>query len=265
MWTESRRGPRSATHTAQPLSPEDRLLFGARFKPAALCQRNNPTSVTYAAQLSQAIASGDYGGMSSILKEEQDAATESALAGLQPYRPSGGRPQAIELSVERLDDTLDEFWTAICGYRNRMGETDVTAVGPFGICAMEVKNYQGVINIEGADWISTRYDRYGNPSATDPPAPIQDAGGRSPSEQVNQIAGALETVIAGRFDFPITIRHVVILTHERRELGGVRNPNLDSILKMAQVSPASIFGVRDHGLSDDQIRPLVGTIQSDSH
>ncbi len=225
LWRE-RRGDRAkgtTAMTAQPptsghvpaapaLSPEERLVSSAKFRLAALSQRDDPTSITYAAQFSQAISLSDHGGMSAVLRDERAALIETTLSGLRPYQPSGGRPEMMELSdylqrqaqsaaspeqqaifeagiagetlvVERLEGMLDESWSIVSGYQNARGETDVMVIGTYGLCALEIKNYQGVINVQGSDWIRTRYDRFGNRIPGEAPAPIQDAGGRSPADQ----------------------------------------------------------------------------------
>ncbi len=181
------------------LSPDERILASAKFKMAALGQRADQASLAYAAQLGHAIDTADYIGMSVTLSNEHTAEIESALGGFKPYWPSGGRPEVIELStylerqaqaaeteerrsiyeagiagetllVQKLESMLDESWSIICGYQNTRGETDVIVVGPHGVCAMEIKNYRGIINIQGQNWMRSRYDRFGNP-----PDPRRDA------------------------------------------------------------------------------------------
>ena len=271
-------------------SPDGILLARARMKLAGLRQRGDSTSVAYASQLREAMERGDYFSIGEILRDEDAHAIATANRGLKEYEPSGGRPTVIELSgrserrssedpdldergtpaaglrgeslaVRRLEGLLDESWTIIRGYRNSMGETDVLVVGPYGVCAIEVKNYQGVISVDKSSWSGQRYDRHGGPTGS--PAPMEDATERSPSNQVNGASDALERFLSSRFDFPVSVRRVVVLTHDRCELGSIREPGLDAVLKVDQVTTASIFSGRSYDLGAEQVDRLTELIQQD--
>lgn len=192
------------THAALP--PETALMFSAKLRRDVLNQRDGHSAISHAVLLKSAIGTRDYAAMSA-------ASLWTVNEGMPRYRPSGGRPRSTSLSdylsaqtacagseeerqayvsgmegnlnlKERPQSMLDESWTLIGGYRNSGGETDLLAVGPFGICAMEVKNYQGLISADSDRWTRNPYDRYGNPSTRERAALIEDASGRSPSKQV---------------------------------------------------------------------------------
>ena len=271
-------------------SPDGRLLARARLKLAALGQRGDSTSVAYASQLQEAMERGDYFSIGEILRDEDAYAIATANRGLRQYEPSGGRPTVVELSgrperrsseapdrdewgtradgieaeslaVRRLEGILDESWTIIRGYRNSRGETDVLVVGPYGICAIEVVNYQGVISAEESSWSGQRYGRYGGPTGS--PAPMEDATGRSPSDQINGASDAIERLLSSRFEFPVSVRRVVVLTHDRCELGSICEPGVDAVLKIDHVTPASIFSGRSYDLGAEQVDRLAALIQQD--
>ena len=269
-------------------SPDGILLARARPKLAALRQRGDSTSAAYASQLQEAMERGDYFSIGEILRDEDAYAIATANRGLKEYEPSGGRPTVVELSgrperrsseapepdergtpaaglrgeslaVRRLEGLLDESWTIIEGYENGGGKTDVLVVGPYGICAIEVVNYQGVISVDESSWSGQRYDRYGGPTGS--PAPMQDATGRSPSDQVNGASDALEKILSSRFEFPVSVRRAVVLTHDRCELGGIRETGVDAVLRIDQVTPASIFSGRSYDLGAEQVDRLAALIQ----
>ena len=121
--------------------------------------------------------------------------------------------------------------------------------------------HRGLISLDGSIWHSQRFDRFGN--AAEEPKRIMDAGERSLSDQVSEIADALEEYLAGRFDFPITARRAVVLTNARCELGSIREPQLDSILKIGQATPAAIFAGRSYDLSPESVDKLVDLIRRD--
>ena len=271
-------------------SPDGRLLARARLKLAALRQRGDSTSMAYAWQLEEAIEHSDYLSIGEILRAEDAYATAAVNRGLREYHPSGGRPTVIELSVHlerrcseapdpyergtraagfrgeslavrRLEGLLDESWTIIGGYENGGGETDILVVGPYGICVIEVENYQGLVSVDESSWSSQRYDWYGGPTGS--LAPMEDATGRSPSDQVNGASDALERFLSRRFDFPISVRRVVVLTHSRCELGSIREPEVDTVLKIDHVTPASIFSGRSYNLGAGQVDRLTELIQQD--
>ena len=127
-----------------------------------------------------------------------------------------------QLVATELGRRLDDSWTLLRGYRNRRGEIDHLLLGPRGLFAIEVKNLNATVHVDGDRWRADKYDRYGNLVEQ---RVIADRMGRSPSVQLNEPADDLERLLAGR-GHPAQVRRVVILTHERSRLGTVRNPTV---------------------------------------
>jgi hypothetical protein len=142
----------------------------------------------------------------------QSRAEESIAAGM-----SGER--AVEASLGR---TLGDEWVLLRGYHNRGGEIDHLLAGPGGLLAIEVKNLNATVHVNGDTWLAFKYDRYGNLVEQ---RPVTDRRGRSPSMQVNAAADELEKFL-GRRSQPVTIRRAVILAHERSKVGNLKNPTV---------------------------------------
>ncbi|MGH3154496.1 MAG: nuclease-related domain-containing protein [Streptosporangiaceae bacterium] len=117
-----------------------------------------------------------------------------------------------------LGQALDDDWTLLHGYRNRRGEIDHLLLGPRGLFAIEVKNINATVTIDGDRWRADKYDNYGNLVEQ---RPIADRKGRSPSQQLNQSATELERFLHQRGQ-PVTVQRVVVLTHRRSRLGDRR-------------------------------------------
>jgi hypothetical protein len=128
-----------------------------------------------------------------------------------------------ELVAAELGRALSDDWTLLRGYRNRRGEIDDLLVGPNGLFAVEVKNINATVHIDGDRWQADKYDNYGNLVEQ---RPIADRKGRSPSEQLNEPAAALERFLHERGQ-PVTVHRVVILAHRRSRLGPARHPTVD--------------------------------------
>jgi len=127
---------------------------------------------------------------------------------------AGEQLVAVELGRKLSDD-----WTLLHGYRNRRGEIDHLLLGPKGLFALEVKNVNATVHIDGDQWRADKYDNYGNLVEQ---RPIADRKGRSPSVQLNESADELERFLRERGQ-PVTIQRVVVLTHRRSRLGTCRN------------------------------------------
>ena len=124
-----------------------------------------------------------------------------------------------ELVAAELGDVLGEEWTLLRGYRNRRGEIDHLLLGPPGLFAIEVKNLNATVHVDGDRWRADKYDNYGNLVEQ---RVIADRKGRSPSVQLNEPAEALERFLHAR-GRPVAIQRVVVLTHRRSRLGTCRN------------------------------------------
>jgi hypothetical protein len=125
-----------------------------------------------------------------------------------------------QLVATELGRALDDDWTLLRGYRNRRGEIDHLLLGPRGLFAIEVKNLNATVHVDGDRWRADKYDNYGNLVEQ---RPIADRMGRSPSVQLNEPADDLEQFLRQRGQ-PAEVRRVVILAHRRSRLGTVKHP-----------------------------------------
>jgi len=124
-----------------------------------------------------------------------------------------------QLVATDLGRALGDDWTLLRGYRNRRGEIDHLLLGPRGLFAIEVKNLNATVHIDGDRWRADKYDNYGNLVEQ---RMIADRRGRSPSEQLNEPAAELERFLHDRGQ-PVTVQRIVVLTHRRSRLGPHRN------------------------------------------
>jgi hypothetical protein len=127
-----------------------------------------------------------------------------------------------QLVAADLGRALGDDWTLLRGYRNRRGEIDHLLVGPGGLFAIEVKNVNATVHIDGDRWQADKYDNYGNLVEQ---RLIEDRRGRSPSEQLNDSATELERFLHERGQ-PVAVQRVVVLTHRRSRLGPSRHPTV---------------------------------------
>jgi len=119
---------------------------------------------------------------------------EKIMAGIE-----GEQQVAAELGR-----ALDDDWTLLRGYRNRRGEIDHLLLGPRGLFAIEVKNLNATVHVDGDRWRADKYDNYGNLVEQ---RPIADRKGRSPSAQLNEPADDLERFLRER-GHPVTVQRV---------------------------------------------------------
>src|SRR5207244_1213350 len=100
-----------------------------------------------------------------------------------------------QLVAAELGRALDDDWTLLRGYRNRRGEIDQLLLGPRGLFAIEVKNLNATVDVDGDRWRADKYDNYGNLAEQ---RPIADRMGRSPGVQLNEPADDLARFLAER-------------------------------------------------------------------
>ena len=67
-----------------------------------------------------------------------------------------------DLVAAELSHALGDDWTLLRGYRNRRGEIDDLLLGPTGLLAIEVKNINATVHVDGDRWQGDKYDNYGN-------------------------------------------------------------------------------------------------------
>jgi len=143
-----------------------------------------------------------------------------------------------QLVAAELGRALADDWTLLRGYRNRRGEIDHLLLGPGGLFAIEVKNINATVSVDGDRWRADKYDNYGNLVEQ---RLIADRRGRSPSEQLNDSAAELERFLHERGQ-RVTVERVVVLTHRRSRLGPSRHPTVhvgtstDYVLSLARGS-----------------------------
>jgi hypothetical protein len=162
-----------------------------------------------------------------------------------------------QLVATELGRLLDDRWTLLRGYRNRRGEIDHVLLGPRGLFAIEVKNLNATVHVDGDRWRADKYDKYGNLVEQ---RVIADRKGRSPSVQLNEPADDLERFLAGH-GHPAEVQRVVILTHQRSRLGTVRNPTV-----LAGTSAAYALDLVDASAGDldrEQRAAIADLIQRD--
>jgi Nuclease-related domain len=172
-----------------------------------------------------------------------------------------------QLVAAELGRALGDDWTLLRGYRNRRGEIDHLLLGPSGLFAIEVKNINATVHIDGDRWRADKYDNYGNLVEQ---RPITDRRGRSPSEQLNEPAADLERFLHERGQ-PVAIQRLVVLTHRRSRLGPSRHPTVrvgtstgdvlslvrDSADQLGERQRAEVQRLirRDHDFHDRSRRP----------
>jgi hypothetical protein len=122
-------------------------------------------------------------------------------------------------------DTEEKIRAGIAGEQlvaTERGEIDHLLLGPQGLFAIEVKNINATVSIDGDRWRADKYDNYGNLVEQ---REVADRKGRSPSEQLNESAGELERFLHERGQ-RVTVQRVVVLTHRRSRVGPRRHPTV---------------------------------------
>jgi hypothetical protein len=163
-----------------------------------------------------------------------------------------------QLVAVELGRALGDDWSLLRGYRNRRGEIDHLLLGPGGLFAIEVKNLNATVHVDGDSWRADKYDNYGNLVEQ---RPVADRKGRSPSVQLSEPADALERFLRQR-GWPVTVQRVVILTHRRSRLGTHRN-----LTVMVGTSADYVLSLLGHsaGRLDDRQRTEVERLIRHDH
>jgi hypothetical protein len=171
-----------------------------------------------------------------------------------------------EKKVDDLFMSCPDNFIFIAGYKNFKGEIDRILVCPHGVLAIEIKNLNGRITVIGDEWSKEKYDRWNNLVESDL---IQDRGGRSPSEQVNQSADILHGAEFKRM-FPKVekVARMALFTHEKSEFVEIRNATVDMIEhcdllnwnKIAAVMPNRL---QEKRLTDEEVGEIAAFIEKD--
>jgi hypothetical protein len=196
------------------------------------------------AQRRRALRAGRIGAWFGLWLATGEARRQVPLPTLRYAAPS--RDEAVasagehgeDRAARQLGELFGEDWTLIHGYRGPAGEVDFLLLGPHGLAAIEVKALNGRFRINGDVWEADKYDKYDNRVEHLPPT--TDRGGRSPSQQVNAIADALERHL-GRSGRPVPIRRAVLLVHPRSRIKVALNLTVDAVGTSAKVIPG-LFG-----------------------
>ena len=130
---------------------------------------------------------------------------------------------------DQLAPAFSDLWVLFRGYKNRRGEIDCVLLGPGGFFAMEVKNRNSTVHVDGDNWWCDKYDRYGN--LVEQGLRFADRGGRSPSREVNEPSDELERFLRSRGQ-PVAIQRSVVLVHQRSVLGTTANLTVDVATSM---------------------------------
>jgi hypothetical protein len=161
-----------------------------------------------------------------------------------------------QLVATELGRALDDDWTLLRGYRNRRGEIDHLLLGPGGLLAIEVKNLNATVHVDGDRWRADKYDNYGHLVEQHP---IADRKGRSPSVQLNEPSDDLERFLRERGQ-PVTVQRVVVLTHRRSRLGTCRNPTV-----LIGTSPGYVLTRTSEGHLDHKQRTEIRRLIKHDH
>ena len=127
-----------------------------------------------------------------------------------------------QLVAAELGRALKDDWALLRGYHNRRGEIDHLLLGPKGLFAIEVKNVNATVYVDGDQWRADKYDNYGHLVEQ---YQITDRKGRSPSQQLNESADELERFLRERGQH-LKAQRVVVLTHRRSRIAGTSHPTV---------------------------------------
>jgi hypothetical protein len=171
---------------------------------------------------------------------------------------AGNQGEALVLGA--FGRSLNDHWAVLKGYRNSKGETDLLAVGPDGIAAVEIKHLNGVIHCNRDRWWRDKYDKYGN--LVERGLIIQDRGGRAPSRQVNEVADALEEFLSKRGIVKHIVR-IVVLSHPKSTYGTMSDLTVNRVCKIGELDLPLACSVAGYKLQDAEIERIVSLVQKD--
>ena len=137
-------------------------------------------------------------------------------------------------TADAFGRVLDDNWVLLKGYKNSKGEIDQIFVGPGGVTAVEIKNYNGAIHIDGDSWTRHRRIVSADNAAETVVEPIQDAGGRAPSRQLNEPASQLQKFLSERSNVK-RINRAVVLTHDKSEIGPIFSLTVDYVVTLNDI------------------------------
>lgn len=130
-----------------------------------------------------------------------------------------------EKAFEEALRSLNNHWTMLRGFTNRRGETDSLIVGPGGVWAVEVKNWNARVSAIDGEWMYERIDAEGH--VTDSGLAL-DGGGRSWAREVGDVADELVRQLRA-VGHDVAIRTAVMLVHPKARIGLALRPGVDLI------------------------------------
>lgn len=172
---------------------------------------------------------------------------------------ASGEAGEARLSLH-MRERLDDRWTMIQGYKNRLGEIDLILVGPKGIFAFEVKAQRGVFHTDGSRWWYDKYDNYGN--IVERALPLADKGGRGPDRQLNEPADLLEKFLDSRGRKARIIRTIAFV-NERARLGEMKNVGVHLVATLAVLDLDRIFARSGEDFDQATVERIVALVQKD--
>lgn len=186
----------------------------------------------------------------------------------RPVRPEAGVIDEIwryghkgeERVLDCLSRHLDDSWTWLGGYHNPGGEIDGILVGNSGVYAFEIKSHKGIVEVDGDNWVRSRFDNYGNLVGFR--EPMADRGGRSPARQVNGAADRLEAFLSGTMKGCKILRGVV-LADDSVTLASVKDPTVDAVILLHSWDLPAMFSKSAMRLTSGEVDRLVRQIVKD--
>jgi Nuclease-related domain len=185
---------------------------------------------------------------------------------LTPMAEAGNQERALvagmggeSFVLQRLACSLSDEWTVCKGYKNKKGETDLVAVGPEGILAIEIKFLKGIIHCCGDYWWRQIFDNYGNQVREEE---IKDNGGRSPSRQVNEVADALQQFLVKR-GIAQPVARIVVLCHPKGQYGNFQDITVSEICRVEHLDLSRVCRVASGRLSEAEVERVVNLVQKD--
>lgn len=133
--------------------------------------------------------------------------------------------EAGEKAFEEALRALNNHWTMLRGFINRRGETDSLIVGPGGVWAVEVKNWNARVSAIDGEWMYERVDVDGH--VTDAGLAV-DGSGRTWAREVGDVADELARQLRD-LGHEVEIRTAVMLVHPNARIGLALRPGVDLI------------------------------------
>lgn len=146
----------------------------------------------------------------------------SALPKSGEHSARAGR-NAERRVADELGAVLDDSWVLFRGYLTARGEVDKLLVGPRGIFAIEEKYWSVRVWINGDSWTAQKVNPRGRPYGAR--FPFRDGGGRAPSRQVSEPAGAVAGWLR-RNHMEIRVTPVVLLSHPSARIVSLERPTV---------------------------------------